>query len=114
MIAWHSDLIPYLDDIFGLPEHAAFLLNIQVGVVPDTSGGRKNGTLKTPQSAQYRRNLGGVLDEFWYDGRSRGVAVQIRLYLLQECLSGVAALETRRPAVSKPINMVGEVLTTAI
>ncbi len=41
LIAWHSDLIPYLDDIFGLLEHAAFLLNIQVGVVPDTSGGPK-------------------------------------------------------------------------
>ena len=63
----------------------------------------------------YRNSLGGVLDEVWFDGRSRGVAGQIYLlYLLQECLSGVAALKTRRPAVSKPINMVGEVLATAI
>ena len=35
-------------------------------------------------------------------------------YLLQECLSGDTALKAPRPAVSKPINMVGEVLPTAI
>ena len=44
LIAGNSDLIPYLDDIFGLLEHAAFLLNIQVDVVPDTSGGRKRNS----------------------------------------------------------------------
>ena len=38
LIAWNSDLIPYLDDISGPLEHAAFLLDIQVSVVPDTSG----------------------------------------------------------------------------
>ncbi len=66
------------------------------------------------QSTLARWNrLGGVLDEFWFDGR--GVAAQIRLlYLFQEDLSGIAALKATRPAVSKPINMVGEVLTPAI
>ena len=79
-------------------------------------GGQKYGPdLKTPQSAQYQRNrLRGGVDELWNEGRSRGVAAQIYLlYLLQECLSGFATLKTRRSAVSKPINMVGEVLTTA-
>ncbi len=66
------------------------------------------------QSTLARWNrLGGVLDEFWFDGR--GVAVRIRLLnLLQECPSGLTALKAPRPAVSKPINMVGEVLTAAI
>ncbi len=68
------------------------------------------------QSTLARWNrLGGVLDQFWFVGRNRGVAAQIRLlYLLQECFSGLTTLKATRPAVSKPINTVGEVIATAI
>ena len=38
LIARNSDLIPYLDDIFGLLEHAALLLSAPLTVIPETSG----------------------------------------------------------------------------
>ncbi len=70
---------------------------------------------RRPRSLARWNRLGGVLDEFWCDGPNRGVATQIYLLcLLQERLSGDATLKAPRPAVSKPINMVGEVLTAAI
>ncbi len=84
-----------------------------MGLVWLTKGKRDGPHLRNQSTLARWNRLGGVLDEFWFDGR--GVAAQIRLlYLLQECLSGLTALKATRPAVSKPINMVGEILATAI